>query len=78
MAEAVSEIICWQCPICLTLMRIEEAIANRCCQQPRRDDCPLPHAGLAEIAAAETAMLALLEQSGDPSGDPPSEADAKS
>jgi hypothetical protein len=30
---------CWFCPICETMMLLDEA--KSCCKQPRRKDCPL-------------------------------------
>ena len=30
------------CPVCGTLMLVRDAMADRCCQTPRRADCPLP------------------------------------
>jgi hypothetical protein len=35
-------IACWFCPRCATLTLLREALADHCCQKPRRVDCPLP------------------------------------
>lgn len=31
----------WFCQVCGTLMAYSDAMLGRCCQQPRRRDCPL-------------------------------------
>lgn len=35
-------IACWFCQVCRTLTLLREALADHCCQKPRRSDCPLP------------------------------------
>ena len=44
--------VCWFCPICQTLTLLREALADHCCQKPRRSDCPLP---FPEVTSAKQA-----------------------
>jgi hypothetical protein len=40
--DADGSIECWLCPTCQTLTLLDEALADRCCQQPRWPDCSIP------------------------------------
>jgi hypothetical protein len=40
--DAAGTINVWLCPTCQTLTLLDEALADRCCREPRWPDCPLP------------------------------------